>query len=168
MTSISSEGARLKRPTGHFSMEDLQYLGTQISWVHFLSTLAGLKYAMNCQGMSEMDVALILQLEYWLEKAMRSYDPKGAEQLVDYINGGLYGGNDFIYHYMRSTNADVIMLGGGKRAFRKLPELLKKGVVGNDEYHDYKDVLMKEAKRLNCTIDNLEIMDDHVNYEMPW
>src|SRR5690606_29628591 len=28
-------------------------------------------------------------------------------------------------------NADFIMLGGGKRAFRKLPELLKKGVVGN-------------------------------------
>lgn len=138
MTSISSEGARLKRPTGHFSMEDLQYLGTQISWVHFLSTLAGLKYAMNYQGMSEMDVALILQLEYWLEKAMRF------------------------------TNTDFITLGGGKRAFRKLPELLKKGVVGNDEYHDYKDVLMKEAKRLNCTIDNLEIMDDHVNYEMPW
>lgn len=131
-------GGPTEKTDRHFSMEDLQYLGTQISWVHFLFTLAGLKYAMNYQGMSKMDVALILQLEYWLEKAMRS------------------------------TNADFIMLGGGKRAFRKLPELLKKGVLGNDEYHDYKDVLMKEAKRLNCTIDNLEIMDDHVNYEMPW
>jgi hypothetical protein len=162
------EGARLKRSFGHFSMKDQQYLGTQISWVHALFSFAGLKYAMNYQGMSKMDVALILQLEYWLEKAMRSFDPKGAEPLLEYINGGLYGGNDCIYHYMRFINAEFIELGGGKRAFRRLPDLLKKGVVGNDAYYNFMDFLTKEAKRLNCSIDELDFDDDHVNYEIPW
>lgn len=162
------EGVRLKRSYGHLAMEDQACLGTQFSWVHALFSLAGLKYAMNYQSMSKMDVAMILQLEYWLEKAMRSYDPKGAESLVEYINGGLYGGNDCIYQYMRFINADFIQLGGGKRAFRSLPDLLKKGAVGSDAYYDFMDFLTKEAKRLNCSMGDLDLDDEHVNYEMPW
>lgn len=97
------EGARLKRSYGHFSLGDQPYLGVEISWVHFLFSLAGLKYAMN-------------------------------------------------YQCMRFINVEFIQLGGGKRAFRRLPELLKMGVVGNDAYYEYKDVLTKEAKRLKSTL----------------
>lgn len=162
------EGARLKRNGGHYAHGDQEYLGTQASWVHILFVLAGLRFASGFHKVSKLDAAWILQLEYWTEHAMRTYDEKGAKELVHFVDGTLYGGNEYIYHYMRSTNAMFIMQGGGKRAFRYLPRLLERGVPISDEYEDYKKSLETEAKKLNCSVDDMEIDDDHVNYEIPW
>jgi len=69
--------------------------------------------------------------------------------------------DDIIQH----TNADFIKLKGGKRAFRRLPELLKKGAFCSDEYHAYKSFLELEAKRLGCNINEMDINDEDVPYE---
>lgn len=66
---------------------------------------------------------------------------------------------------MRSINLDYFLLEGGKRAFRKLPELLKRGIFYSEEYQDYQAFLRKESKRLNCEISDMEINDDRIDYE---
>ncbi len=66
---------------------------------------------------------------------------------------------------MRSINLDYYLMGGGKRAFRQLPKLLNRGVFYTDEYKNYEQFLVKEAKNLNCEITDLEIKDDDVDYE---
>jgi hypothetical protein len=108
---------------------------------------------------------MLLQVEYWLEKAMKVYDPTGARKLAGFIDGGIYEANEYIYHYMRSINMDYVMLGGGKKAFRQLSGLLKKGVFYTDEYNAYRTFLEKEAKRLGCNVNDMEIDDDEVDYE---
>lgn len=96
---------------------------------------------------------------------MFAFDENGAKNLVPFIEDGLYGANPFLYHYMRSINLDFLQLGGGKRSFRKLPQLLKRGVFYTDEYKEYQKFLEEEAKRLKCEINDLEINDDHIDYE---
>ncbi len=159
------EGSRLKRKTSHDSLEEIEYFGTKISWVHILFSLTALKFNMRYSDTSKFDISMILQIEFWLEKSMNSYDEVGARNLVGFIEDGLYGANEFIYHYMRSINLDYFLLGGGKRAFRKLPELLERGVFYSDEYISYKSFLEKDAERLGCAINDMDIDDDHIGYE---
>lgn len=161
----AKEGSRLKRETGHFSFEKQTYLGAQISWVHFLFSLTALKFNMRYVETNKYDISQILLIEFWLEKAMLSYDEPGAKNLTGFINDGLYGGNEAIYQCMRSVNLDFLSLGGGKKAFRKLPSLLKRGVYYTPEYKDYMEFLQSEAQRLNCKISDLELGDDNFDYE---
>ncbi|WP_202967936.1 DUF6904 family protein [Chryseobacterium cucumeris] len=120
----AKEGSRLKRDSNHLTFEELPYLGATISWVHFLFSLTALKFNMRYAETNKFDLSQILLVEFWLEKAMYSYDEVGAGNLKGFIEDGLYGGNNHIYQYMRSINLDFFLLGGGKKAFRKLPDLL--------------------------------------------
>ncbi len=165
----TKDNQRLSRATSHFSIEKQTYYGAQISWVHILFSMAAIKYNMRFYETNKLDIATIIQVEFWLERAMNSYDEVGAKELIGYIDDGLYGANDYIYQYMRSINLDYFLLDGGKRAFRQLPKLLKRGIFYTSEYKEYASYLEKEATRLNCEITDLEINDDHIDYEnMKW
>ena len=159
------EGSRLKRETSHYSFDKVEYFGAQISWPHFIFSLTALKYNMRYRETTKYDISMFLLIEFWLEKAMISYDEIGASNLIGFIEDGIYGANEYIYSYMRSINLDYFLLGGGKRAFRKLPELLKRGVFYTEEYKAYKTFLETEARKLGCEINNMEINDDDVDYD---
>ncbi len=161
----AKEGSREKRETSHWGFEKTEYLGTKISWVHFLFSISAIKYNMRFYETNKFDISMILQIEFWLEKAMSKFDQIGAEKLIGFIEGGIYGANDHIYQFMRSINLEYFLLGGGKRAFRKLPELLKRGIFYTDEYRDFQAFLEKESKRLNCKMSDMEINDKHINYD---
>lgn len=158
-------GSRLKRKYSHFSHEPIEYLGCEISWVHFLFTLAALRYNMHTYDIRKFELAILMLLESWLEKAMITFDEKGAKELIHFIEGAIYSANENLYQYMRCINAEHFRLGGGKKAFRQLPTLLKQAVYFTDEYKEYADVLKSEAKRLNCETSELEIDDDDIDYE---
>lgn len=159
------EGSRLIRETSHFSLENIQHFGVQISWVHFLFFLSALRYNMRFYDANKFEVSLILQIEYWLEQSMSNYDETGAKDLKGYIDDGIYAANEYGYQYMRSINLEYFLLNGGKKAFRKLPQLLMKSVYLTDDYKSYLNSLMEDAKKLNCGISDLEVDDDHIDYE---
>ncbi|WP_261511541.1 DUF6904 family protein [Chryseobacterium paludis] len=112
-----------------------------------------------------LDVSQILLFEFWLQDAMMKFDSKGAKEVAGYIEDGLHGGNPYIYQYMRSINYDFFTLKGGVNAFRKLPDLLRRGVYSTEEYKTYKMFLENEAKRLHCEISDLELSDGDFDYE---
>lgn len=161
----AKDGNRLKRDNSHFSLSQQTYYGTQISWVHFFFSLTAIKFNMRYKETSKLDISQILLIEYWLENALNRYDKTIAKELTAFIKDGLYGGNDYLYQYMRSINFDFYLLGGGKRAFRKLPNLLRRGIYFSDEYKDYANFLEAEAIKLKCEISELEINDDDFDYE---
>jgi hypothetical protein len=161
----AKDECRLMRNNSHFSFKEQNYFGVQISWVHFLFSLTSIKFNMRYCETNKYDISQILLIEFWLEKAMDSYDSVGARNLIGFIEDGLYGGNDYIYQCMRSVNLDFFLLGGGKKAFRKLPELLKRGVYYTEEYKNYQQFLEKEAKMLNCAVSEIELNDDDFDYE---
>jgi hypothetical protein len=165
----AKEGNRLQKDSSHFTLEKQNYLGTQISWVHFLFSLSAIKHNMRYYETNKFDISYILLIEFWLAKAMYQFDEVGAIKLTKFIEDGLYGANEYIYHYMRSINLDYFLLGGGKKNFRELSNLLSRGVLFTEEYKAYEAFLKAEAKRLNCEVNDIEIDDDKVDYEkMEW
>jgi hypothetical protein len=160
----AKEGSRLKRPSGHFFFEKQEYFGCKMSWVQIMFSLTAIKFNMRFHATTKFDIANILLLEYWIEKAMRTFDEVTANQLIGFIEDGLFGGNNYIYQYMRCIELDYILLGGGKKSFQKLPQLLKKGVYLSNEFKQYEMQLQEDAKRLNCEITDLELNDQHIDY----
>lgn len=158
-------GSRLNRSHSHFTLDEVQHFGCEISWVHILFSLSAIRCNMSFFESDKLDLAMLLQLEYWIEKSMINYDEVGARQLQNFISDGIHRANPYLYLVMRSINADYFELRGGKTAFRKLPSLLKKGIYGTSEYNDYHAFLIIEAQRLNCQVSELELNDENVEYD---
>ncbi|KZE73350.1 hypothetical protein AV926_18375 [Myroides marinus] len=159
------QGNRLERKGTHFHFNDTPYFGCRISWIHGLFFLHAVRYNTRYFNINKLQLANLLQLEYWLEKAMYSYDPVGAVNLSRYITGGIDASNDCLYIYMRRINLDFFLLNGGKKAFRQLPELLKKACFGTSEYLAYRTELEEDAKKLKTIAPKLELDDDTFDYD---
>lgn len=159
------EGSRLKREHSHFMLEPVDHFGCQLSWVHIIFTMNAIRFNMRFFESNKMDLGLMLQLEYWIEESLKNYDSLGATSLIAHLSGGIEAGNPYLYQFMRSINADYFELRGGKTAFRKLSSMLKRAVYGSQEYHNYNAFLILEAQRLDCEISDLELSDDHIDYD---
>lgn len=159
------EGSRNKRKHSHFTLDSIPYFGCRISWVHAMFAINAIRCNMSFLESNKFDLGTMLQFEYWMEMALVSFDEVTGSELKHYIDDGIQRGNPYLYQYMRSINADYFELGGGKSAFKKLSNLLKKGVYPTDEYNKYKAFLVSESKRLNCSISDLELSDDHIKYD---
>lgn len=53
-------------------------------------------------------------------------------------------------------------------SFRKLAELMKTSALFSKEYENFLNFLKSEAKRHNCSIEDLELSDDDAIYEIEW
>ncbi len=158
------EGERLKRNSSHYSNESIEHFGCRFTWVHIIITLSALRYNMRFKDTNKLHVSLFLQFEYWLEKSARQYDSKGADRLIPFFEGAINGGAVNIYQHLLTIDYDFVMLKGGKRAFRKLPELLRRAVQYTPEFMEYEEFLRTEAIRQGCSTFQLEIQDD-VDYD---
>ena len=159
------QGKRMKRKTSHFSFEKSEHFGCKISWVHIIFSLSALRYNMRYGETNKLELSILMQFEFWLEKSAISYDEKGGMELEPFFNGAINGGTENIYQLLNSIDTDFLRLKGGKRAFRKLPELLKRGVTFTTEFQDFMKFLKQEAKILNCEISELETNDEGIDYE---
>lgn len=163
------DGQRLQKDRDHFRHVELPYFGTEISWVHILFFMHAVRYNMRIVQSDKLDLSVMLQLEYWLERAMESYDEAGARQLKPYINSGIHESSPHIFQYLLFINMEYFELGGGKTAFRKLPKLLCQAVYGTEEYKIFNSYLHAQAKQLQCDVTELDPADDHIDYGgMKW
>jgi hypothetical protein len=114
---------------------------------------------------NKLELSLFMQFEFWLEKSAIEYDKKGGIKLEPFFSAGDFGGNERIYQLLNGINVDFLILNGGKKAFRKLPELLRRGIPFTHEYREYEIFLKQEAKRQNCEVHELSVNDNHIDYE---
>jgi len=164
----ASYGSRLIRNSSHYSFEEIPYLGFKISWVHILFSIATLKYNMKMAESNKGEIAMFLHLEYWIERAMESYDSIGAKKLLPYLDNAIYLGNEYLYLYMRNINATFFEMKGGKNSFRKLAELMRTCIYSTEGYKNLLNFLQSEAKKHNCDLEDLELNDDDKIYEIEW
>jgi hypothetical protein len=159
------DGHRLKQGHSHFSLKPNVHYGATISVVHFLFSLAALRYNTRYFHADKYALSVFMKLEFWLVDSLEKLDALTASKLQIYIEGTLDGGNEHIYQYMRSINFEFFLKGGGVRQFRKLPDLMRRSVAVTREYDDYKRFLESEAKRLDCEVNEIEIDDDSFDYD---
>ncbi len=162
----ATQGSELTSTTSHYSGVKIDCCGVRLTWVHVLFSLTAIRYNTRLHEMNKQDLALLLHVEYWLEQAMRAFDLVGAEKLSKFIDGGIiHESNDYLYQFMRSIDNEFIQLGGGKRAFRSLPDLLQRSVYNSHRYNRYLKELEAASEEFKCKIEDLEINDDLIDWE---
>lgn len=110
----------------------------------------------------------MLQIEYWTEKSLESYDPKVGKLILTFVGEKLDGGNPYVYYYMRVINAEFFSLKGGKRGFKELPELLISGIKGTPSFNAVKKRLNQSAKKFGCSPLEIDLIEDDSIYEIKW
>lgn len=137
----------------------VELFGCKLSWIHVLFALSALRYNMRLKQTRKLDIALFIELEHWLEEAMVNYDREGHLMLKGFIDGGIYAGNPYLYQYMRGMDLEFKNHGTGKKAFRNLPVLLRRGVYGTRDYMEYEVYLETQAKKHGCKVFDMEFND---------
>lgn len=69
---------------------------------------------------------------------------------------------------MRRINLDYFLLGGGKQAFRKLPNLLRMATYASAEYNELNRHLEVEAKRIGCKPNEIDFDEKNEIYDIAW
>lgn len=164
----ASYGSRLIKNHSHYSVEEIPYVGFKISWPHIIFSIVALRYNKRMVDSNKADIAMFLHLEYWIEQAMESYDSLGAKKLLPFLDSAVNAGNEYLYLYMRHINATFFKMKGGRNSFRKLADIMRVSIYFSDEYKDFLNFLQFEAKKYNCSIDELELSDDDNIYEIEW
>src|SRR5690606_21747216 len=82
------DGRRLKRERDHITHSELPYFRLKVSWMHILFSMHAVRHNMLIVESNKFDLAIMLQLEYWLERAMDSFDKIGARDLKPHIDSG--------------------------------------------------------------------------------
>lgn len=160
----SYQGRRLVRDTDHFTPDPQKVYGVKISWLEMIFYIGCINYNSKFSIVSKFDLAMFLQLEFWLEKSMIEYDEKGGNELKKYINSFINYNNEYLIIYYNFLDYEFFKLKGGKMPFRKLSKILSKAIDFSDENKLFLEELKREAKVLDCEINELVINDD-INYE---
>ena len=105
---------------------EVLYLGCQIDWICLLFSISCLRYNAGYTSLDRRDLANLMLLEHWTEKAMELYDSQGAAILKSFINARIDISNDLVYHAYQSVWFEFISAKPGKQRFRKIPDLIWK------------------------------------------
>lgn len=162
------EGSRLAKKGSHFSEEENQYYGFEVSWVHVLFSIVALKENWKLIPPDKLDLAYFYTLEYWIESGLDGFDSITGAKVKPYLNGGIYAANPLLYQFMRQLNLEFFQLGGGKNAFKKLPELLKASIYLTPEFEDLNKSLQKEAVKLGVKPRHLDFNEENSIYKIKW
>ncbi|MBW3467498.1 DUF6904 family protein [Arthrospiribacter ruber] len=162
------QGDRLNRESSHFGHDPVAHYGFQISWVQLLFLIAYINHKKSSSSRNKLLDGIMLQIEYWTEKSLESFDIKTGKMLIPFVGNTLFGGNPYIYYYMRLVNADYFALGGGKNGFNQLPKLLASGVKGTELFKSIKRSLLKSAKEFQCDPLEIELDEDESIYLIEW
>lgn len=162
------QGTRLKQQHSHFTTEEATYYGCQFSWPHILFAINALRYNMRFVSANKLDLAIFLQVEYWMQRCMEEFDPVVAKDLIPFIEGSIHSASPVLYQLMRRINLEYFQMGGGKEAFARLPELLSRTIQGSWEYEFYLQELEQQAAQIGCKVWELEWEEDETVYDIEW
>nr|WP_315419710.1 hypothetical protein [uncultured Pedobacter sp.] len=145
----------LKARNSHYSMEGIRHYGCQVTWVSIIFVLAAIRRNSQYLEINKLERSVLLQLEYWVQRAMEEYDSVGAQKLKYFLDDLIYKENPFLLQFMMFIDRDFIVLGGGPQGFRLLPDLLNKACINHPQYELLYKELIDLAKSKNCSIDDL-------------
>ena len=150
---------------GYLESDD-EYYGSKFTWVQFIFVISVLKTNIFYSESNKINISLLLQLEHYLESAMHIYDEKGASKLSFLIKEKSgYLSSRYVYQCMRMIDVKFLELGGGKRAFRKLPNLFIVAYPYTEDNKSFVSSLEEVSFQNKINLNDLEIKDDHVDYD---
>ncbi|MGB6152278.1 MAG: hypothetical protein WBG48_09815, partial [Pricia sp.] len=147
------EGSRLKEEFNFSSQDKVYYQGAQYLWTDLLFSISVLRLNAGYVTMDELDQANLYILEYITRKSLFEYDPKGAQDIQDFIGQRINVHDKLIFLMLQGINYEYLSNRPTKTRFRSIPKLIIGYTTPFTETHKlWKKELEKNAKRLKCDL----------------
>lgn len=157
--SKAYEGKRLKDNIEYLGEDtSVEYLGFQVVWIDILVFIAVLRYQAGRSIIKKIDQANLYLLEHIVENAMFDYDPKGANQIKEFIGKRIPVFEEQILLIYHAAHVEFVKSTKGKQRFRNIPNLFVSFFSSwSNEHKELMADLETIAKNENCKISELRI-----------
>lgn len=150
------QGQRLKKRFIQESGDEIIYHGFNIVWTDILIFQNVLRGQAGYMETTKRLQSVLYALEAGITDALYSYDPESAEEIIAFIENRFLVRGPYCFIIYQAVHIEFVLQPGGKRRFKKLPELLGSYF---SEYHDNYiqliGTLKNSAKQQNCEITDL-------------
>ena len=88
-------------------------------------------------------------------------------RIKPYLHGAIYAANPCLMHFMEHINYEVLRWATFSRVtLNTLADEMACAAFGNYRYEDFMATLKKQAKKLDCTIEEMRAQGDELVYDI--
>ncbi len=135
-------------------------LGVELSWPYMFFIMASW---WECFRRSDCPVALLPVLREFtenIERLLAKQNRKAYPLIEPYIHGAIYAANPYLMHAMEIVDREYAEPGSyHNNTIQRLAELMQCSAYQTTAYRHLLDTLKRNAKRLNCEIEELRLSD---------
>lgn len=145
------QGSRLTKTFIHQYGEEITYVGFDLVWTDILIFLNVLRDQAGYMPTSKRMQSVLYSLEAGIEEAIRAYDPENADEILTFIENRFMIQSQYCFIIYQAVHIEFVGHSGGKRRFRKIPNLLSSHFSEFHDIHiDFVKRLEAMAKQQNC------------------
>lgn len=142
-----------------YNGDDIEHnlYGFRLVWTDLLIFISVLRHHAGYNQSNKIQQAVLYNLEYTVETSLFDYDPKGANEIKEYIGQRINITEEYAFIIYQALHIKYVSDKPGKTRFRKIPKLL--ATYFSSCHNDYKELIAsfeQSAKEQNCDVTDLE------------
>ena len=154
--------------TFDFADELIIYRGFKIFWIHLFATVQFMRESAGLLITSSDIQADIYRLESIVENCVKEYDQKVGAEIHNWLTLHKILRTDYIELLIMHLTYKNLQMKDGKPRFKNLKVQLETLFYNHPDHLDFKKFLDAEAKRLNCSIKDLDLEIDYDKTGFNW
>ena len=136
-------------------------VGMELSWPHMLFIMASWWECLRHQDCPMRVVGIIREFTENIEQLLLQRSKAQYPRIKPYLHGAIYAANPYLMHFMEHINYEVLRWATFSRVtLNTLADEMACAAFGTYRYEDFMSTLKKQAKKLDCTIEEMRAQGD--------
>lgn len=142
-------------------------VGVELSWPHMLFIMAAWWECQKHQDCPMRVIGIMREFTENIEQLLQSRSKAQYPLIQPYIHGAIYAANPYLMHFMEHVNNEFLLRSAFSRvSLSTLADEMACTAYGTYQYNGYMSTLKRQAKKLNCRIEELSEQVDEAVYEI--
>lgn len=139
-------------------------VGMELTWPHILCIMASWWECLRHRECPIQVMGIMREFTEGIDQLLKKRSKTQYPLIEPYVHGAIYSANPYLMQMMEHINVDYLTWSIiSKVSLKQLAEAMTCASFGSYEYKDFMSTLKREAKRLNCSIEEIRVhADDYV------
>ena len=142
-------------------------VGIELTWPHMLFIMAAWWECMKHQDCPMRAIGIMCEFTENIEQLLQSRSKVQYPKIEPYLHGAIYAANPYLMHFMEHINYEYLHWSIFSRVtLSTLADEMACAAFGTYRYEDFMSTLKKQAKKLDCPIEELRAQVDESVYDI--
>lgn len=142
-------------------------VGMEMSWPHMLFIMASWWECLRHQDCPMRVIGIIREFTENIEQLLQQRSKTQYTKIEPYLHGAIYATNPYLMHFMEHINYEYLRWSTFSRvSLSTLADEMACAAFGTYQYEDFMATLKKQAKKLDCPIEEMRAQGDEWVYEI--